>query len=105
MNIFLDPIGQHILLSFSSLSNENSAELVYLSRKSSKLKSTVKCRGHEITDVAWNYLNESEITTGPILLGTSKGLIFETEISQDGDKFFQTSLEQYWRQVSVFVFM
>lgn len=34
-----------------------------------------------------------------LLLGTSKGLIFETEIVLEGDKFFTTSLEQYFRQV------
>lgn len=31
-------------------------------------------------------------TTGPILLGTSKGLIFETEINPNGS-------EAYWKQV------
>lgn len=76
-------------------------------------------RGNEFTAIGWNNMNESESTTGPILLGkliknkkllfnyllnlfagTSKGLIFETEISPEGDKFFAPSLEQYWRQVS-----
>lgn len=99
-NMFLDPLGQHILLSFSPLTPENSPELIYLSRKTSKLKAIVKCRGYDITSVGWNYANESETSTGPILLGTSKGLIFETEINQEEDKFFQSSLEQYWRQVS-----
>lgn len=101
-NIFLDPLGQHILLSFTSLSQDRSPELLYLSRKSVKPKVAVKFRGHEITEVGWNYANESEQTTGPILLGTSKGLIFETEIGPE-EKFFQSSsLEQYWRQVSLF---
>lgn len=38
-----------------------------------------------------------------LFVGTSKGLIFETEIVLEGDKFFtssfSSSLEQYWRQV------
>jgi hypothetical protein len=62
-----------------------------------------KFRGHEVTAVGWNFSNDSEVTTGPILLGTSKGLIFETEIAQDGDRIFQSSLEQYWRQVNVHI--
>lgn len=60
-----------------------------------------KFRGHEVTAVGWNFGNGSDVTTGPILLGTSKGLIFETEIALDGDRIFQSSLEQYWRQVNV----
>ena len=54
-----------------------------------------------MTAVGWNFGNDSDVTTGPILLGTSKGLIFETEIVLDGDRIFQSSLEQYWRQVNV----
>lgn len=41
-----------------------------------------------------------------IILGTSKGLIFETEIMSDGDKFFTSGfsgIEQYWKQVSKFL--
>lgn len=98
-NLFIDRLGQHILMSFASNSPENSPELLYLSRKSAKPKTAVKFRGHEITEVGWNHLNESDLTTGPILLGTSKGLIFETEIGQE-DKFFQSNIEQYLRQVS-----
>ncbi|XP_060521918.1 vacuolar protein sorting-associated protein 18 homolog isoform X2 [Cylas formicarius] len=99
-NLFLDPTGNHLLLTFSSKNKgADSSELMYLSRKSDKLKSSTKFRGYEFTEVAWNYQNESEVTTGPILLGTSKGLIFETEIVLEGDKFFSSSLEQYWRQV------
>ena len=62
-----------------------------------------KFRGHEVTAVGWNFGNDSDVTTGPILLGTSKGLIFETEIALDGDRIFQSSLEQYWRQVNVHI--
>lgn len=101
-NIFLDPTGHHLLISLVPTSKEVGPELLYLSRKTNKLRATTKFRGHEFTEVAWNNLNTSESTTGPILLGTSKGMIFETEIVLDGEKFFTSgfsSIEQYWRQV------
>ena len=52
--------------------------------------------------MGWNRKFDCEQSTGPILLGTSKGLIFETELRLDGDKLFQTSLEHYWKQVNIF---
>ncbi|KOX67790.1 Vacuolar protein sorting-associated protein 18 like protein [Melipona quadrifasciata] len=100
--MFLDPLGNHLLIVLISKSQEppnSPPELYYLHRKTTKLKQASKYKGHKITAVGWNYSNSSETTTGPILLGTSKGLIFETEIGLDGDKIFNTSLEQYWRQV------
>ncbi|XP_014607285.1 PREDICTED: vacuolar protein sorting-associated protein 18 homolog isoform X2 [Polistes canadensis] len=98
-NLFLDPLGYHLLITLTSKNGDNPPpELLYLHRKTTKLKQAGKFKGHEITAVGWNFSNTSETVTGPILLGTSKGLIFETEIS-DGDKIFNTSLEQYWRQV------
>ncbi|CAH0563550.1 unnamed protein product [Brassicogethes aeneus] len=105
-NLFLDPNGNHLLLTLAPkplMGPEVGPELLYLSRKSTKLKSTSKFRGHEITEVAWCLTNDSESTTGPILLGTSKGLIFETEYVLEGEKFFtagfSSNLEQYWRQL------
>ncbi|KAJ9580206.1 hypothetical protein L9F63_004149 [Diploptera punctata] len=97
--IFLDPLGHHLLMSLSPRHPDTPAELLYLSRKANKPKQPSKLKGHEVTAVGWNFGNDSDMTTGPILLGTSKGLIFETEISLDGDRIFQSSLEQYWRQV------
>ncbi|XP_076258770.1 vacuolar protein sorting-associated protein 18 dor isoform X1 [Rhynchophorus ferrugineus] len=99
-NLFLDPTGNHLLLTFIPKNPKvDSPELMYLSRKSDKLKCTTKFRGNEITAVAWNQLNKSDQSTGLILLGTAKGLIFETEIVAEGDKFFSSSLEQYWKQL------
>lgn len=60
---------------------------------------TSKFRGSEVTSVGWSYDMSSESSTGPILLGTSKGAIFETEIKIDGDRIFGNSLEQYFKQV------
>ncbi|OAD60046.1 Vacuolar protein sorting-associated protein 18 like protein [Eufriesea mexicana] len=98
--MFLDPLGNHLLIVLVPNNQVNPApELFYLHRKTRKLKQASKFKGHEITAVGWNFSNSSETTTGPILLGTSKGLILETEIGLDGDKIFNTSLEQYWRQV------
>jgi len=36
--LFLDPLGHHVLLSLSPRNAETPAELLYLSRKTSKLK-------------------------------------------------------------------
>jgi len=36
--VFLDPLGNHLLLSLSSRNTETPAELLYLSRKTTKLK-------------------------------------------------------------------
>ncbi|XP_063229884.1 vacuolar protein sorting-associated protein 18 homolog isoform X2 [Bacillus rossius redtenbacheri] len=98
-SVFLDPLGQHSLLSFAAKTPDAAPDLVYLARRSSKLKQLHKFKGHEVTAVGWNYRNESDSTTGPILLGTSKGLIFETEIVPEGDRIFQSGLEQYLKQV------
>ncbi|XP_076650787.1 vacuolar protein sorting-associated protein 18 dor isoform X1 [Halictus rubicundus] len=101
--MFFDPLGNHLLIALvpknPSAKDSPPSELFYLHKKTTKLKQASKFKGHEITAIGWNFQNTSETTTGPILLGTSKGLIFETEIGLDGDKIFNTSLEQYWRQL------
>lgn len=97
-NIFLDPLGQHLLLALSPRNKDGNPELVYLHRGRNKLKSVSKSRNYEVTEVGWNYENKSSSTTGPILLGTSQGHILETELEADNDKMFSGS-QQYWRQV------
>lgn len=101
-NIFLDPLGNHLLMSFVPMSNtkDKSPELLYLHSKSIKPKSVSKSRNFEVTGVGWNYENKSSITTGPILLGTSHGHLFETELVADSDSMF-TANQQYWRPVSI----
>lgn len=98
--IFLDPLGHHLLLAFAARNKDGNPELIYLHRKSSKLKSVTKSRNYEVTEVGWNYENHSDMTTGPILLGTSQGHILETELEADSDKSF-TASQQYWRQVNL----
>lgn len=68
-NIFLDPTGNHLLLGLLPKTNEGLADMLYISKKSDKVKSTSKFKGNEVTDIAWSILNESESGTGPILLG------------------------------------
>ncbi|KAG8282981.1 Vacuolar protein sorting-associated protein 18 like protein [Homalodisca vitripennis] len=99
--MFLDPTGDHLLMSFVPRNTDSQlqAELFYLNRKSNKIRPTSKFRGHEITAVGWNYNNVRSDTTRPLLLGTSKGLILETELSNDSERIFQSSLEQYWKQL------
>lgn len=94
-NIFLDPTGNHLLIALSSKSPGFVPELLYLHRKSTKPKKIEKFRDHEITAVAFNYTNKSETSTNQILIGTSKGLIFETELGIEGEKLFQSN----WKQV------
>lgn len=101
IGLFLDPHGYHALVSIASLHGDTQPELLYLSCRSTKWKSSSRARGHEITAVGWNHLNDSDGTTGSILLGTSKGLLFESEFLADTDRIFQSSWEKCWRDVSI----
>lgn len=95
-NIFYDPTGNHLLIALATKCPGFVPELLYLHRKSNKPKKIEKFRDHEITAVAFNYNNQSESSTGSILIGTSKGLIFETELGIEGEKMFQSN----WKQVN-----
>jgi hypothetical protein len=94
IGLFLDP-----LVSIASLHGDTQPELLYLSCRSTKWKSSGRAKGHEITAVGWNHLNDSDATTGSILLGSSKGLLFESEFLADTDRIFQSSWEKCWRDV------
>ncbi|KAK6183831.1 hypothetical protein SNE40_002395 [Patella caerulea] len=92
--IFLDPTGRHMIISM------NSMESYYLSRNSKKPKAITKLKGHHIDSVGWNWQNANNNTTSAILIGTSKGIIYETELTANEDsKFFQGSLDQYLKQL------
>lgn len=95
-NMFLDPLGNHLLIALSTKVAGLPPELLYLHRRSNKPKKIERFRDHEITAVAFNPTNQSELTTGSILIGTSKGLIFETEFGIDGEKMVQNN----WKQVN-----
>lgn len=95
---FLDPLGSHLIISLKGNDPETGPELLYLNKKSSKPRLSTKCRGHLVTSMAWCSDNVSDTMTGPILLATSKGIIFETEIDSGEERMFSSSLEKYWRQ-------
>ncbi|XP_075973886.1 vacuolar protein sorting-associated protein 18 dor isoform X2 [Anticarsia gemmatalis] len=99
-SIFLDPLGCHLLMAFAPRSKDGMGypELLYLHQKSFKVKQVSKSKSYEVTEVGWNWENTSENTTGPILLGTSQGHLFETEFEADSDRMF-TAGNQYWREI------
>lgn len=92
--MFLDPSGQHLIVSTEA------QDVLYVGRKSRKAKHLTKMKGHLIDSVGWNKTNRSDTTTTEILLGTSRGCIFETLIQAGDDgRFFQQNPEQYWKMV------
>ncbi|XP_063893517.1 vacuolar protein sorting-associated protein 18 homolog isoform X2 [Helicoverpa armigera] len=96
--MFLDPLGHHLLMSFTSKKKDGYPELIYLHQNSTKSKLVSKSKNYEVTEVGWNWENTSEMNTGPILLGTSQGHIIETELEADSDKMF-TASHLYWSEI------
>ncbi|XP_075230673.1 vacuolar protein sorting-associated protein 18 dor isoform X2 [Lycorma delicatula] len=114
IGLYLDPTGSHVLLSMATPrssavisgdqhyvpESSSPTELLYLNRASNKVKQTSKLRGHEVTAVGWNdACVRTDTTTRPILIGTSRGYIFEVELLGESDRMFQSNVEQYCRQV------
>ena len=62
-------------------------------------------QGYHLSAVGWNRKSSSEHATGEILIGTTKGLVLETDInaSEDG-RFFYSTTEKYCKQVSYMQF-
>ncbi len=96
---FLDPLGAHLLLSLRPGEPDGVPELIYLNRRSSKFRPAAKVKGNLVTAAAWASKNTSESLTGPVLLATSKGVVYETELDSGEDKMFSSSLEKYWKVV------
>ena len=99
---FLDPTGNHLLLSLKSSDAESLPDCLYLPPRQNgptKPRISSKIRGHLVSAVAWNQTNTSLTTTGPILMGTTRGLIFEAEISTESTMFSSTTMEKQWKQV------
>ena len=96
---FLDPLGAHLALTLKPTGSESLPDLIYLNNKSQRIKSSSKIRGNLVSAIAWNNVNESENVTGTILLGTTRGLIFETEFDSGEDHMFTHNLEKTWHQV------
>ncbi|KAH8420302.1 hypothetical protein KR009_009003 [Drosophila setifemur] len=95
--IFLDPTGHHLIVALvpKSAAAGVSPDFLYVFCTESpqaqqlKVRRIEKFKDHEITAVAFNPYHGSESTTGSILLGTSRGLIFETELSLAPDSHVQ----------------
>ncbi|XP_052859668.1 vacuolar protein sorting-associated protein 18 homolog [Anopheles cruzii] len=86
-NIYVDPLGAHMLVTFMPKSTGFTPETFYLQRGSFKPKFVTKLKDQEITAIGFNHMNTSEVNTGPILLGTAHGVIWEGEIGiESGDK-------------------
>ncbi|CAK8677916.1 unnamed protein product [Clavelina lepadiformis] len=91
--IYLDPTGQYLLVSLKS------EETLFLSANSRRPKALNKFKGHKVESVGW-CRTASENTTGPVLVGTSRGLIMECSIEAGEEtKFFGGSVDQYFKQV------
>lgn len=111
LRIFLDPHqGSHLLLAVVKRSKSPAAsggggggaaaqpELWYLNRSMQEARRCDRFRGHEVTAVGFNQANGSDASTGAILLGTSRGLLFETELScTEGDQ--RKGAQANWKQV------
>ncbi|XP_077526342.1 vacuolar protein sorting-associated protein 18 dor [Haemaphysalis longicornis] len=99
--LFLDPMGRHLVVSVVHSDGEVSFDNCYLHQTAPKAQSLAKLKGHVISAVGWNYDNPPESnSTSFILVGTTKGIIFETELAATDDRFFlQGSPERYCKQV------
>jgi vacuolar protein sorting-associated protein 18 len=97
-DIFLDPSGRNMLLAMRS------GECLFYGRTSKKAKVVSRLKTHILTAVGWNYHSLAlNGTTGPTLLGTAQGVIFETEFNPNAADssgvFMASSVDVYWKQV------
>ena len=69
--IFQDPLAQHLLICYES------KDCFYLSRsrpgKRAIPRLLPKVKGHLFESIAWNRVEQTNLATGPILLGTNDG--------------------------------
>jgi len=91
--IFLDPTGRHLIVCMKSL------ESYHLGRNNKKPKALQKFKGHAIEAIGWNKMSMSETATGEILIGTSKGLVFETSIEAEEKFLIQMGAERYFKML------
>ncbi|XP_023332203.1 vacuolar protein sorting-associated protein 18 homolog [Eurytemora carolleeae] len=96
-NLFLDSTGKHLLISLKSTA-DGQAELVYLPKKSIKPRICGKVKGNLVSAVAFSPESTGEGSTGPVLLGTTLGLIIETELCTD-ERMFTKEPEIYYKQL------
>ena len=95
--MYLDPSGQHLLVSL------NSADNYYLLYGGKKARPLTKLKGHRVTSVGWNHRAVTEHSTDAVLVGTSKGVVLETKlVSAEDTHLFSASTDQYVRQLHTF---
>ena len=51
--------------------------------------------------IGWNKIEQGENSTGPILIGTRKGTLFETEIDPHGGFLGRGRPEEYFIEVRI----
>ena len=56
-------------------------------------------QGHLLECIGWNKLDQGENSTGPILIGTKKGTLFETKINPYGGFLGMARPEEYFTKV------
>lgn len=97
---FLDPSGYHYFITLVPKAQGLPCELLYVYFHGDNIRPRKldKFKDHEITAMGFNYKLGGKSSTGPILLGTSKGLIFECEFTQD------CAMVPYRKVVSLFDF-
>ncbi|XP_018420875.1 PREDICTED: vacuolar protein sorting-associated protein 18 homolog [Nanorana parkeri] len=91
--MFLDPTGSHLLIAL------NTSECLYLNRNAQKARLLSRWKGHIIESIGWNKFLGNEASTGPILVGTTQGQIYEAEISTSEGGLFGTNPDQYFRHL------
>ena len=89
----------HFVFTFSK-----NCKLFIYTGLSNKAKPLTKMRGHILTSIGFNK-DGTTTSTKPILIGTSKGLLFESEIELQESGFFGGAKEdKYFKQVYAFDF-
>ncbi|KAJ7344834.1 hypothetical protein JRQ81_000784 [Phrynocephalus forsythii] len=91
--LFLDHTGSHLIIAL------NTNECLYLNRSAQKVRVLSRWKGHLIESIGWNKFFGTEVNTGPILVGTSQGHLYEAEISVSEGSLFGTSPDQYFRLI------
>ncbi|KAM8920736.1 vacuolar protein sorting-associated protein 18 homolog [Pelodytes ibericus] len=91
--LFLDPTGSHLVIALTT------SECLYLNRNVQKVRTLSRWKGHMIECIGWNKMSGKETNTGPILVGTAQGHIYEAEILASEGGLFSTNPDQYFRHI------
>ncbi|KAI8344695.1 Pep3/Vps18/deep orange family-domain-containing protein [Chlamydoabsidia padenii] len=90
--LFFDPTGRHLIITTDREEN------YYLYEKWRRTKQLNKLKGITITSIGWNkQATLADPSTREILIGTKKGLIYET-VLEPTDEFFRRE-ERYLEQI------